>query len=302
VRGHDAPATGETPYCREHLEYFASMKDGALARRIDRSLDYPDSDLPIDSVHPGSFVMRPDMSAESVRDLAKSLEEMGQLAPILVVPDRGRYEIVFGHRRWMAAKLIPGKETIWAQVAPSSTPRTRLLTLACAENFQRQWVPPFGRSAWIAKLRDQEKMTNGEIAAAMNLSEREVQRHFRALRATNDDVLGSYLKGEVSLRTALRLSYVRPDRQTEVLREIVDGRMDRTTAERAAAAAARQELKAAFRNWRANPGEDVKITGGSRGPQTVCISFEGTEQLFEFYAEYVHPRRRWGSRAQMTED
>lgn len=289
VRGHTSQPSNGTPYCKEHEAYFESMRGGALLRRVEKESRYPVSELPLGEVHPGTFAMRPDVTPESVADLAKSMAKDGQLAPILVVPDRKGYEIVFGHRRWLAATQIPGKRTILAQVAPSETPRAQFLALASAENFERQWVPPFGKSAWMAKLRDREGLTNEEIAAAMNLSVRSVEHHFSALANTHPDVLDAYLSGRIPLGTAVRLGRVKPERQPELLATAM---RDSEAGEKEAVRAVRAQVRAAYSAWRDDPGEGVSIRGGRKGPVTVCLTFEGQGDLFEFYRRWVHPRRK----------
>ena len=43
---------------------------------------------------------------ENIMELAKSIEKNGIITPLTVKPKNGRYEVVCGHRRWRAAKLV----------------------------------------------------------------------------------------------------------------------------------------------------------------------------------------------------
>lgn len=288
VIGHSAPAAAGEAFCREHLAYFASMEGGALLRTLESSVQFPVQEIALSRIEPGSFAMRPDLTPENVADLARSMAKDGQILPILVVPRDGSYEIVYGHRRRLAALQIPGKRTIRAQVAPAGTPRERLLAFASAENFERQWVPPFGKSAWMAKLRDREEMTNEAIATAMNLSLREVERHFQVLSRTHDAVLDAYLAGRISLRTAVRISAVARDRQPELLRRAL---REQVAAQREAERLAREEARAAWLAWRrGGAGDDVTFHGGPRGRHKLCVWLPGAEEELRLFLAYFYPR------------
>lgn len=283
VRGCTRPAKAEAAYCPEHLSLFASMKGGALLKEVQSSTRFPRAELPLAKVRIGSFSMRPDLTAESVTELAGSIAEQGQLAPILVVPDgKGRYELVYGHRRFLAARQIPGRNTIDAQIAPAATPRKQLVALAAAENFQREWVPLLAKAAWLAHLAQDEGMSPQEIAVALSMSLSEVYRHLQYIKGLHTDVLAAYLDGKLTVERANQLLAIPEARQPALLAQLLAA-ADADAAKKALARAVREEERRAFGKWKGDPGTGIAIKGGVRGPQVVTLTFEGTEDLFRFY-------------------
>src|SRR5690606_16626857 len=83
--------------------------------------------------------VRQSWNVESLEGLKRSIQEVGMLQPILVVPDGpGRYRLVAGLRRLIAARLLE-EETIAAIVlAPDVDQRQVQLV----ENIQREDLNP----------------------------------------------------------------------------------------------------------------------------------------------------------------
>ena len=50
-----------------------------------------------------------DIDEEKVEALSESIKENGQLEPIIVRKNNGRYQILSGHHRYLALKSIPAK-------------------------------------------------------------------------------------------------------------------------------------------------------------------------------------------------
>ena len=49
--------------------------------------------------------MRSDLTPDSVADLVLSIKQMGIIEPIIVKPRAGRFEVIAGHRRLLAATI-----------------------------------------------------------------------------------------------------------------------------------------------------------------------------------------------------
>lgn len=287
------PLRGE-PYCREHRDLLASMKGGALAQAVDEKTEFPALDLPVAEVHPGWPAMRPDLSAEDVHGLAASIGTDGQHHPILVVPDKehGAYLIVDGFRRWMAVSQIPGKKTIWARVMPAGTPESEIVRIASAANFQRQWIAPFAKSAWIYKLRKERGLETPQIAAAMGLTDREVQYHLAVMERAEPRVLRAYSTGRIGLATAIDLARLPLRRQSTVLDQILSGKLERAEQRTVARRAVDAEIRAAFAAFKSSPYPGYSVSGGKRGPRTACCLLTGEEEFFLWFKTWVWPREK----------
>lgn len=101
-------------------------------------LTYSDSlqitrELSLDEVKPSAFMLRT-LDQNVVRELAKSIREIGLLQPILVRPSQSSYELVFGHHRLEACRSLSWK-SIPAIVKEMS--HDDCLLTKIAENLQR---------------------------------------------------------------------------------------------------------------------------------------------------------------------
>ncbi len=62
--------------------------------------------MDIEKVIPPDEKQRDMIDPELVRELAESIRSVGQMTPCVVRLVDGRYEIVFGHRRYLALRLL----------------------------------------------------------------------------------------------------------------------------------------------------------------------------------------------------
>jgi ParB family chromosome partitioning protein len=97
----------------------------------------------------------------SIRELAESLREDGFLQPLCVRPNRSRYEIVFGVRRFRAAKEA-GLQEVPCTIRIADDDRAFLLN--AVENLHR------------AQLSNAERVATIERLAATGLGVREISR------------------------------------------------------------------------------------------------------------------------------
>ena len=62
--------------------------------------------LDLETVDPPANPDRDTIDADRVRELGESIRAQGLLQPIVVRPLNGRFEVVVGHRRFLAHRLI----------------------------------------------------------------------------------------------------------------------------------------------------------------------------------------------------
>jgi len=79
---------------------------------------------------------------EDIMELAKSIEKNGIITPLTVKPKNGRYEVVCGHRRWRAAKLVEDDMLVPCLVIEGAASED-LEIMQIEENLQRK-----NMSAW----------------------------------------------------------------------------------------------------------------------------------------------------------
>ena len=95
--------------------------------------------LPLAEVVPDAHQHRRYFDEQALKDLAKSIETVGQLEPVVVVRDDGHYRLVAGERRFRACKQV-GLPTILANVVDLSPVQVALVQ--ATENIARQDVRP----------------------------------------------------------------------------------------------------------------------------------------------------------------
>lgn len=129
---------------------------GLAAKRIDIGLiDEPKG------------IVRLEIDPVRLQDLTDNIREMGLLQPIVVRPDGERFEIVFGHRRYLAHKILEARHIACI---------VRVLTdLECAvmrgtENIQRDDLSPIEEAAIYADLHDSHGLSYVQISQRMGKS------------------------------------------------------------------------------------------------------------------------------------
>jgi ParB family chromosome partitioning protein len=132
---------------------------------------------------------------KEIASLAATMEERGQLQPILLRPKgpaRGRWLIVAGERRWRAAKLN-GWPTILA-IEHDGDPEVATLL----ENLQRVDLTPVEEARGLQHLIEGKGWTQDQAAGALGKSKSEVSGILRILTLP-DDVLAAVLTSELAI-------------------------------------------------------------------------------------------------------
>lgn len=137
-------------------------------------------EVPIAAVQPNPRQPRGRFDEESLAGLARSIQEVGVLQPIVVrlLPDGG-YELIAGERRLRAAR-VAGLATIPAIVR--DTDDTDSLREALIENLQREDLGPLEIAAAFEELLDDLGITNEALAARLGFSRAHIANTIRLLQ------------------------------------------------------------------------------------------------------------------------
>jgi len=110
---------------------------------------------PLDRIDEPAAPLREAIDPSALGELTDSLATDGLLQPIgLRGPNgEGRYEIIWGHRRFLAARSL-GWTTIGARLCPWDTSPTMA---RMTENFQRTDLNPREEALAIQKLHDERR-------------------------------------------------------------------------------------------------------------------------------------------------
>jgi ParB family chromosome partitioning protein len=113
-----------------------------------------------------------DMQSESFKALMESIRERGVLEPVLVAQKDGRYLLLCGERRYLAAQKLM-IETIPARIVDAVTQKDEILAIQLTENLQREDLNPIDQAKGIlayfqAKHPDKNYNLDGVISELMN--------------------------------------------------------------------------------------------------------------------------------------
>jgi ParB/RepB/Spo0J family partition protein len=122
-----------------------------------------------------------------IEKLSISLTASGLLSPVMVrkkTQAAGRYELVFGHRRVRAARLL-GWKLIRAEVKNLSD--EEMLLCSMSENLARDNLSDYEKAKCFQRFKFQFNKTNIEIGNMIGYSETHVNNYLRMLQLVDRD-------------------------------------------------------------------------------------------------------------------
>ncbi|AEG41061.1 nucleoid occlusion protein [Lactobacillus kefiranofaciens] len=173
-------------------------------------------DLELDKIVPNRYQPRREFSDNSIKELAKTLDQDGLLQPIVVREDGDQYEIIAGERRYRAAKSL-GWDTIPAIV--KNMDDDQAASLALIENLQREDLNPIDEAKAYTNLMKLNDLTQTALAKDMGKSQSYVANKLRLLKL-GDDVQEALIAGKITARHGRALIGLNDEDQKRVLAEI----------------------------------------------------------------------------------
>ena len=151
----------------------------ALGRGFDALIPGIDEErIPIDKIFHSSLQPRQEINEEELEGLVSSIKNNGILQPVLVRRSQDKYELVYGHRRFEAAKRADLKE-IPAVIKKLSD--REVLEIAIIENIQREDLNPMDEANAYYKLSEEFNLTQEEIAVRVGKSRSTITNKMRLL-------------------------------------------------------------------------------------------------------------------------
>lgn len=217
---------------------------------------------------------------EELNTLAQSIRESGVLVPALARPAGDRYELISGHRRLAACKLL-GLPTI-PVIVRDLTDEEAIITLVDA-NLQREHILPsekaFAYKMKMEAMKHQGKTscqlgtksrTDGDLAKDAHDSARQIQRY---IRLTNliPEILDMVDNKEIALTPAVEISYLTKWEQKSLYKIM---QMEGATPSLSQA----QRMRRMSEERRLGEGDMEDIMAEIKGNQVECIRI--TEERF----------------------
>ena len=135
-----------------------------------------------------SYQPRQNFKEEKLEELANSIRKNGIIQPIAVRPDKsnfGKYEIIAGERRWLAAQRA-GLHEIPVTILDLSDVES--LEVAIVENIQRDDLNPIEEAKGYKRLNEEFKYDHESISKLMSKSRSHISNTLRLLSLPSDVV------------------------------------------------------------------------------------------------------------------
>ena len=191
-----------------------------LQQKTYQSNDSPNY-IPVHKIERNRHQPRKIFREDEIQQLADSINENGQIAPIVVREIDDKYELIVGERRWRATQLLK-KETISAIIVQADDKTSAVLSIV--ENVQREDLNSMEEAESLQRLIAEFKMSHDDVAKYICKS----RAHVSNLIRLND--LCTFVKDQLRLdkismghaRAVLSLS---ADEQTKVIKSCISKRL-----------------------------------------------------------------------------
>lgn len=136
-------------------------------------------DLSLDLIDEPKGILRMDIDPDDLADLAQSISEIGLLQPILVATHDDRFEIVFGHRRYLACVKL-GLSTVKSIIRKMTDQEIGIAR--ATENISRADLTPIEEASTYRNLIDEYGLTLEQVAKKMGKKPGTIKRRMDLLR------------------------------------------------------------------------------------------------------------------------
>ena len=154
---------------------------------------------------------------DEIKQLAESIRENGQIAPIVVRKIADDYELIVGERRWRAIQLLK-KETINAVVIEADEKTSAVLSIV--ENVQREDLNSMEEAESLERLIKEFDMNHEDLAKYISKSRTHVTNIIR-LNDLSDFVKEQLRENNISMGHARAVITLSNDEQSKIIREAI---------------------------------------------------------------------------------
>jgi ParB family chromosome partitioning protein len=218
-------------------------------------------EIPVGAIAPNPRQPRTDFADETIDALARSIQEVGVLQPIVVRRGSEGYELVAGERRLRAARRA-GLATIPAVIRESDD--TEALREALIENIHREDLGPLEMAEAFRELLEELGVTQETLAERLGVSRPHIANTIRLLSLPSG-VQELLAEGRISAGHARALLGL-PDEEAQVAVAL------RTAAESLSV----REVEELVRTY---GGDVVRLPGSSRTRPTSDPAYAEVEEI-----------------------
>ena len=191
------------------------------ARRVTESetSDQPQtsSSLPVHKIVRNRHQPRKVFRENEIKQLADSINENGQISPIVVRKMGEKFELIVGERRWRATQLLK-KDTIDAVIIDADDKTSAVLSIV--ENVQREDLNSMEEAESLLRLVNEFGMSHDDVSKYISKSRTHVTNLIR-LNELSDYGKEQLRMGTITMGHARAVLTLSPDEQSRILREAV---------------------------------------------------------------------------------
>lgn len=173
--------------------------------------------LDIDKIEIGEYDVREERPDEHIEELKESLENDGQLNPIIVRPENNHYVVISGHSRLRAARDL-GWGEIEAEVRELSDEEADKLSLT--SNMFRKEMSNLEQGKVLNKLMNEHGWNKTEVAEKVGKSTSWVNRRVKVALDVNEEVAEALENDEINIEAAYHISSLEKDQQPRLLNRL----------------------------------------------------------------------------------
>jgi ParB family chromosome partitioning protein len=147
------------------------------------------------------LIARTQIDKDALQELADSIAVNGLIHPIKLKTVRGGFEIVAGHRRFLAHKML-NKKTIDAEIDTMVSKSAE--TMKLHENMFREDLSVIDEAYMYKELKTKNKLSDNQLAKMVNKSQSYVQQRLSILQYP-DSLYSALVQKELSFSAAREL-------------------------------------------------------------------------------------------------
>ncbi len=170
--------------------------------------------LPLEFISEPAVKLRP-VSQAVVEDLAKSIDSSGLLQPVMVKPENGKYQLVFGLHRVLACRSLG-----WTEIPAIIKEMTseEVLLLRIVENIQRNSSMNILEEGKAYKSLMQRGWSVSQVSKAIGKSDSYVLDRIRVVDKLRPDIANEAgTNSNLTTSHAVRIAYIAdPNQQLEL--------------------------------------------------------------------------------------
>ena len=159
-------------------------------------------ELSIDVVDDPASPQRSAANMGDLEELARSITQVGVIEPIVVATRNGRYEVVAGHRRLLAAKLAG---LVLVPCVVHDTFKAAEEAVMLHENLHRADLNPVDEARFFSRLLDRVDGDTERLAELLR-ERRDYVESRLALLSGDADVLAALERGAIAIGVAAELN------------------------------------------------------------------------------------------------